>query len=76
MATVGVGGGEGDHAAASYLKGLPAVQSVPDVGVEARRGGEGGGVSLAEGEVAGDVDGGQLVNGEVQSHYAVTRCHC
>ena len=66
MAAVGVGGDEGDHAAACDLKGLPAVLSVPDVGVESSCGGEGGGVPLAEGEVAGNLDRGQIINSQMQ----------
>ena len=66
MAAVGVGGGEGDHAAVADLKVLSSGHPVPDVGVESGRGGEGGGVPLAEGEVAGNLDGGQFINGQVQ----------
>ena len=71
MAAVGVGGDEGEHAAVGGHEGLPAVLSVPRVGSEARRGVEGSAPALAEGGVAGDLDGRCRVHGEVQGHDGV-----
>ena len=71
VAPVGVGGDEGDHAAVVDLKVLSAGHPVPDVGVESSCGGEGGGVPLAEGGVAGDLDGRQRMDGEMEGHDGV-----